>query len=270
MLALIAAGTVLIGTRILREPDETASRFESSYRTSYAYRTHLSDAAIETEFRNGVVTLSGRVREESQKYLAEEIAAALPGVHRVDNRLVVTLEGTPDSDAWVRARVRSVLALHRSIDPDTTTEVDVSEGVTILRGEATTDRQKELVTGYATDVQGVVRLKNMMTVVGNRTNAVAGRSGTSDDASITAQVKVALLLHASTRSVNTTVQTTDGVVMLSGLARNTAEKQRITEFADDIPGVRRVLNNMTFARSASAGGAVPPPVQNLRLVGTED
>ena len=45
-----------------------------------------------------------------------------------------------------------------------------------------------------------------------------------DDASITAQVKSSLLSHRSTSAIKTKVQTTDGVVTVSGIAKNEAEK----------------------------------------------
>ena len=44
-----------------------------------------------------------------------------------------------------------------------------------------------------------------------------------DDASITAQVKSSLMSHRSTSALKTKVETTDGVVTLSGIAKNAAE-----------------------------------------------
>ena len=69
---------------------ETDDRIESSFNKSYAYKTYLKDDAIKTESRNGVVTLTGEVNEASHKYLAQEAAAGIPGVQRVDNRLKST------------------------------------------------------------------------------------------------------------------------------------------------------------------------------------
>ena len=66
-----------------------------------------------------------------------------------------------------------------------------------------------------------------------------------DDASITAQVKSSLLSHHSTSALNTSVSTTDGVVTLSGIAKNDAEKSLVTKLATDINGVTSVINNMT-------------------------
>ena len=68
-----------------------------------------------------------------------------------------------------------------------------------------------------------------------------------DDASITAQVKSSLLSHSSTSALHTSVTTTDGVVTLSGIAKNDAEKSLVTKLATDINGVTSVINNMTIA-----------------------
>ena len=73
-----------------------------------------------------------------------------------------------------------------------------------------------------------------------------------DDASITAEVKSSLLSHRSTSALHTTVSTTDGVVTLSGIAKNDAEKSLVTKLATDINGVTSVINNMTIAVPVAA------------------
>jgi osmotically-inducible protein OsmY len=66
-----------------------------------------------------------------------------------------------------------------------------------------------------------------------------------DDASITAQIKTALLIHRSTSSVKTKVETRDGEVTLTGIAKNDAEKSLVTKLVTDIKGVTGVNNKMT-------------------------
>jgi osmotically-inducible protein OsmY len=73
-----------------------------------------------------------------------------------------------------------------------------------------------------------------------------------DDASITAQVKSALLSHHSTSALHTTVSTADGVVTLGGIAKNEAEKALVTKLVTDINGVNSVINNMTIAVPVAA------------------
>ena len=98
------------------------------------------------------------------------------------------------------------------------------------------------------------------------TRAEEPESETIDDASINAQVKVALLLHHSTSSINTEVGTTNGVVTVSGLAKNAAEKTLVTKLATDISGVKSVINNMTISPALSGRSAKLSPVVGLRFV----
>ena len=252
--ALIAAGVVLSSSTL--GASETDERIESSFRKSYAYRLYLKDDAIKTESRNGVVTLTGQVNEASHKELAQEAVSGLPGVQKVENRLEVKLEGTEKSDTWIRAKVRSVLALHRNVS-GRGTEVDIRDGVITLRGVATSEAQKDLATEYAEDVKGVLKVTNVMTVVKSAAKPDETVSEPVDDASITAQVKVALALHHSTSSVNTRVATIEGVVTVSGIAKNLAEKTLVSKLATDISGVKSVVNNMSIAPEAAASSVAP-------------
>ena len=69
-----------------------------------------------------------------------------------------------------------------------------------------------------------------------------------DDASITAEVKSALFSHHSTSALHTTVTTTDGVVTISGIAKNDAEKSLVTKLASDINGVVGVIEQHDHQR----------------------
>ena len=67
-----------------------------------------------------------------------------------------------------------------------------------------------------------------------------------DDASITAQVRMAFLSHHSTSAFKTGVDTNNGVVTLSGKATSGAAKDMATKVANDVHGVTQVINNMTI------------------------
>ena len=114
-----------------------------------------------------------------------------------------------------------------------------------MQGEATSQAQKDLTTEYAKDVEGVKDVKNEMTVT--KTSKKTQTAGEKiDDASITAQVKMTLLYHRSTSALNTSVTTKKGVVTLRGKAKNAAEKDLATKFANDVNGVKSVNNRMTI------------------------
>jgi osmotically-inducible protein OsmY len=79
------------------------SRIESSAKQSYVYKTYLQNDDINIQSKDGAVTLTGTVSEESHKALAQETVASLPGVKSVDNRLEI--KGTPP----LRIRMRGSL-----------------------------------------------------------------------------------------------------------------------------------------------------------------
>jgi len=80
-------------------------------------------------------------------------------------------------------------------------------------------------------------------VAGDKTGETMGEK--MDDASITSQVKYALLSHKSTSALKTKVTTNDGVVVITGVAANDAEKSLVGKLAQSIRGVSSVTNNMT-------------------------
>ncbi len=58
--------------------------------------------------------------------------------------------------------------------------------------------------------------------------------------------------HRSTSALKTKVETTDGVVTLSGIAKNAAEKSLVTKLVTDIDGVNSVINNLAIAVPVAA------------------
>ena len=141
-------------------------------------------------------------------------------------------------------KVKSALLFHRNVS-GTATDVFVKDGVVSLRGEASSLAEKELATEYAKDIDNVKEVKNEMTIAKTPAKPVETMSDKIDDASITAQVKSSLLSHRSTSAIKTKVSTTEGVVTISGVAKNEAEKSLVTKLATDIVGVVSVMNNMT-------------------------
>ncbi len=247
---LVAMGALSVISSPLRA-SETDDRIESSAKKSYVFKTYLKDDSIKTESKNGAVILTGTVSESSHKSLAQDTVEGLPGVKSVDNQLTVTGEQPVEhSDLWITMKIKSALLFHRNVSVGGTT-VYVKDGIVTLQGVAASSAQKELTGEYAKDVESVKEVKNNMTIAATPAAPVETASEKIDDASITAQVKSALLWHRSTSSVRTSVSTTEGVVTLTGIAKNDAEKSLVTKLATDIKGVTSVINNMTIAVPAA-------------------
>jgi len=244
-LALAAAAAAMFVISTPLRASEADEKIESSFKNTYVYKTYLVGDAIKAEAKEGVVTLTGTVADESNKALAQETAASLPGVIRVDNKLTTKAEvAAANADTWIGRKVKLALLFHRNVRAGNTI-VEVKDKVVTLKGEASSTAQKELTTEYAKDIEGVKLVKNQMTVAATPEKAERTEGEKIDDASVTAQVKMALLTHASTSSVRTKVETRDGAVTLTGIARNAAEKSLVTKLVTDIVGVTSVKNEMT-------------------------
>jgi hyperosmotically inducible protein len=196
-----------------------------------------------------VVTLTGIVHEDSHKQLAQETVSGLPGVKSVANQIEVKDSPPEQSDTWLYLKVKGALAYHSSVSAYNT-KVDLKQGVVTLTGEAVSQAQKDLTTEYARDVDGIKDVKNEMTVVTKEPGPTLAEI--IDDASITAQVRMALLTHRSTSAFRTIVATMDDVVMVGGTAKNAAEKELVTKLVTDINGVKSVVNNMVVELAAAA------------------
>jgi len=246
LLALLAVSSALLTTSTSLRASDTDDRIESAASKSYVFQTYLKDDSIKTVSRDGVVTLTGTVANSSEKSMAQDTVENLPGVKSVDNELKISgNEPAEHSDDWISTKVKLALLFHRNVSASGTT-VYVKDGVVTLQGVAPSLAARDLTTQYAQDVDNVKSVKNDMTVA----NAPAAPDSTVkekiDDASITAEVKATLLSHRSTSALRTKVQTADGVVTVSGSAKNSAEKTLVTKLVSDINGVTKVINNMTI------------------------
>ena len=265
-LILVAASALLLTGSAVRA-SETDARIESSAKKSYVFKHYLIDDSIKTESKNGAVTLTGTVADESHIGLAQNTVEGLPGVRSVDNQLTVKGERPAEhSDTWVSLKVKTALLFHRNVRA-TKTDVNVKDGIVSLSGEASSMAQKELTTEYAKDVEGVKEVKNDMTVAQSTVKPDETTGEKIDDASITAQVKMSLLSHRSTSALKTKVETTDGVVTLTGITKNAAEKALVTKLTTDVNGVNSVVNNMTIQPVASQTHSPLSAPLNFRIAG---
>ncbi len=237
----------MLVTSMSARASDTDSRIESSAANSYVFKTYLKDDSIKTESKDGAVILTGTVADQSQKTMAENTVASLPGVISVDNELQINGEQPAEhSDAWITMKVKTALLFHRNVSATGTT-VNTENGIVTLQGVASSMAQKELTTEYVKDVDNVKSVNNEMTIAATPAEPDTTMGDKIDDASITAEVKSSLMSHHSTSALHTSVSTTDGVVTVGGIAANAAEKSLVTKLATDINGVTSVINNMTVA-----------------------
>jgi osmotically-inducible protein OsmY len=236
---------------VLANASETDKRIESSAKQSYVFKTYLQKDAIKVQSIDGAVLLTGIVAEDSHRSLAADTVENLPGVKSVDNQLVLKSKAPAESsDGWIGTQVKYSLLYHRYVS-GVSTHVSVSDGIVTLRGKADNQAEKDLASEYAKDIKGVKDVKNDMVLV-----KAAGLSKQTvgekiDDASITAQVKMAFLTHHSTSAFKTSVTTNSGVVTLSGQVASGAGKEIAGKIASGVNGVSSVINNMIIMDTVS-------------------
>jgi len=85
-LALMLAAVVLLVFSVPVQASKTDDQIVSSAKNSYVFKNYLKNDDIKIQSKDGAVTLTGTVSEESHKTLARETVAGLPGVKTVDKR----------------------------------------------------------------------------------------------------------------------------------------------------------------------------------------
>jgi osmotically-inducible protein OsmY len=232
---LMTAPVTLLASLADRKIEETA-------RASYNYRTVLAQR-VSIESRDGVVTLTGTVEDKDDKALAAATVENLPGVAQINNDVVVKSSLPAFSDEWIAMKVRGRLLVKANVNA-ATTNVRVKDGIVTLTGTALDVAQKDLTALYAQEVEHVSLVQNDIMVI-TPTGRTDSLTEVIDDASITSQVRYALLTHHSTRGIETTIMTKDGAIVVTGEAASEAEKAFVSKLAEGVRGVKSVTNHMT-------------------------
>jgi hyperosmotically inducible periplasmic protein len=247
-LILVAAiGQCCAGTPAFATPSDEA--INASIAKTYVFKTYLHDESVSATAKDGVVTLTGTVADVSQRVLAQETVANIPGVTSVDNQISTVAEiAAEKADYWIGKKLKLTLLFHRHVNA-TGTSVEVKDGVVTLRGQAVSEAQRDLTGEFAKDIEGVKEVRNQMTVAPTPVQEERTAGEKLDDASVVALVKTALVNHRSTSAISTNVVARDGEITLTGIAKNAAEIALVTKLVTDIKGVTTVNNLMMIDES---------------------
>jgi hyperosmotically inducible protein len=142
-------------------------------------------------------------------------------------------------DAALTARVKTALVQDDDVKAR---QVDVESfrGVVQLNGFVDSDEARRAATQVASSVDGVREVRNNLSV-----GEGSGSLGeTVDDGMVTSKVKAALIGEPITKARQINVTTNDGVVQLSGFVDSAEEKQKASEVARSVDGVRDVQNEL--------------------------
>lgn len=144
-------------------------------------------------------------------------------------------------DSGITAKAKAAL-----VDDDAIKSTDISvkthSGVVTLSGFVTSQDQAEKAVAVVQKIEGVKSVSDKLHVRDSKSSSVKGYAG---DAATTSEIKAKLLADDIVPSRNVKVETTDGVVQLSGQVANQAQSDRAESIAKAIEGVKSVKNDLT-------------------------
>lgn len=143
-------------------------------------------------------------------------------------------------DSTITAKVKAALVDHESIK-STDISVKTDQKVVTLSGFVESRAQAEEAVKVAKGVEGVTSVSDKLHVRDSKETSVKGYAG---DTAITSEVKAKLLADDIVPSRKVKVETTDGVVQLSGTVDSQAQSDRAESIAKAIDGVKRVKNDL--------------------------
>ena len=143
-------------------------------------------------------------------------------------------------DSTITAKVKAALVDHDSIK-STDISVKTDKKVVTLSGFVESQAQAEEAVKVAKGVEGVTSVSDKLHVRDSKETSVKGYAG---DTAITSEVKAKLLADDIVPSRKVKVETTDGVVQLSGSVDSQAQSDRAESIAKAIDGVKSVKNDL--------------------------
>ncbi|CRG50354.1 molecular chaperone OsmY [Yersinia pseudotuberculosis] len=146
------------------------------------------------------------------------------------------------SDSAVTAKVKSALLEEKSLK-STDISVETSNGVVTLSGFLNSQVEIETAVEIAGNVEGVKSVSDKLHVKDQKSQSVSEYAG---DAATTSSVKAKLLADGIVPSRKIKVETTDGVVQLSGDVENKAQSERAESIAKAVNGVKSVKNDLNI------------------------
>jgi hyperosmotically inducible periplasmic protein len=139
------------------------------------WNRNTNGLAIDVDTQNGVVTLKGTVASGAHRDLAVQLAKNTTGVQRVRDELEVVPSPrkesesplkkveTRASDAWITAKVKSVLLFSKEAE-NADIEVGTANQVVTLQGTVASEEQKKKILEIVGDIVGVKEVRSQLTV----------------------------------------------------------------------------------------------------------
>ncbi|MBV8871682.1 MAG: molecular chaperone OsmY [Metakosakonia sp.] len=143
-------------------------------------------------------------------------------------------------DSAITAKVKAALVDHEDIK-STDISVKTEKKVVTLSGFVESQAQAERAVTVAKGVEGVASVSDKLHVRDGKNTSAKGYAG---DTATTSEIKAKLLADDIVPSRKVKVETTDGVVQLSGTVDSQAQIERAESIAKAVDGVKSVKNDL--------------------------
>lgn len=249
---------------------------------------NVKSRSINVDTDNGIVTLSGTVENTASRQRALEIAQNTDGVRRVEDRLTIGRETadtrvasdrdltTRASNGWITTKIQARYFLDRDVKARNI-DVTTANGTVTLSGHVDSERARQRAVEIARNTDGVRRIEDRLQITGTGTIGTGGRdepkggrepersvTGVVADAAITTMIQSKLFLDDEVKGRTIDVDTTNGVVTLSGPVESDAERRQAIAIARSTNGVRDVIDQLKVSAPAPSKGARAGPRNRWR------
>jgi len=232
----IASVLLVGGTAVSAAPGTAASpssfavaaadddALESQISVGFKHDSLLAPRTIDVEVKQGVVTLTGKVRDAKERSQAAKVAK-VKGVASVHNQLEI--DPKIDQSKVDNAAEKTKAGLNKAVD------------ATVGAAEKAKDGVKK---GVGKSEEGVGK-------AADKTSEAVNKAGDKvNDSAITGKVKTDLAAEKSLGDSAIDVETVDHVVTLRGSVPSDEAKTRAGTLAGSTPGVTRVNNELVVRK----------------------
>lgn len=189
---------------------------------------------IGVEIKEGVVVLAGQVDSYAEKWSAERATRRVPGVKALAMEIRVTLPGSDRRDDADIARTAKNVLQWIAYLPKDCVKVRVEGGWITLSGALPWQYQKQAAIDAVHHLMGVTGVSNLITI-------------TPQKPLVAHKADIEAALQRLTRDAKRiSVEVRGGEVTLTGTIRNWAEREYVAQSAWASPGVKNVVDQMTY------------------------